>query len=433
MDKPTKRLIKGGKSAGRWEVDFGIDEIGVRRRPTFQTEDDANDAIDTWKKEVKSYGEFWARLPQLERKSIAVIYQEIKAKQLTLARVWADHQLWSRENQQTAKEVKAYEDVITEWQKRKRGAGKSQRYIHECTSIFNQFGEGRMRQHIHEIMSKELDAWITSKMKKAHGGPDDESGTWGLSSRKTNTSLFSSLWECAVDMGWCSYNICDRLEPVQRPNGEVRIYPNETVMNIMAALMDNDLTKRVIAPVSLEFFCCMRTEEISEPPEDPTIKPFNWDDIDVKHGLITVRPGVAKPGDQRVIKVHPTGAAWIKFAEKLKNPLPPVNERRLIDQACELIGLADWIRDGLRKNCATHMRWWKRNDYDVVKAMGNSIRIMLKHYAELQTPEEVSEEYWEITPEAVEKYRRSAAWKKFIEGVAKQQAQLASGISNSAD
>jgi len=104
----------------------------------------------------------------------------------------------------------------------------------------------------------------------------------------------------------------------------------------------------------------------------------------------------------------------LKLAKELDNPLPPVNERRLIDACCELIGLSEWIRDGLRKNCCTHLRAVYKNDYDVVKDCGNSVRILLKHYAGLHVPEIVSLEHWEITPAKVRKYMKSAAWQRIL-------------------
>ena len=157
----------------------------------------------------------------------------------------------------------------------------------------------------------------------------------------------------------------------------------------------------------------MRPEEISELPEDAKAKPFTWKDIDLKHGQITVRPEIAKTGDQRVIRLQPVAVDWLRFCEKLDCPLPPVNERRLVDAACDLVAF-DWLRDGLRKNCATHLRAVYRNDYDVVKDMGNSVRILLKHYAALHVPETVSAEYWEISPKAIEAYRRTEKWKKVL-------------------
>ncbi len=93
--------------------------------------------------------------------------------------------------------------------------------------------------------------------------------------------------------------------------------------------------------------------------------------------------------------------------------LPPVNERRLVDAACDLVTF-EWIRDGLRKNCATHLRAVYKNDYDVVKDCGISVRILLKHYADLHVPESVSLKYWEITPKVVEAYPRTDKWKKLV-------------------
>ena len=66
--EPTEREIqKSGKK--KWEVDFGIDENGVRRRPYFATEADAEAAIDNYEKDLKKGGEFWAEcLPRRVRK-----------------------------------------------------------------------------------------------------------------------------------------------------------------------------------------------------------------------------------------------------------------------------------------------------------------------------------------------------------------------------
>ena len=89
-------------------------------------------------------------------------------------------------------------------------------------------------------------------------------------------------------------------------------------------------------------------------------------------------------------------------------------EFRTNEMICELIGLDDWIRDGLRKNCATHLRAVYKNDYLVVKDLGNSVRTLLKAYADLKVPESVSLEHWMITPGKVEQYRKSREWKKVL-------------------
>jgi hypothetical protein len=184
-----------------------------------------------------------------------------------------------------------------------------------------------------------------------------------LSTKRTNQQRFSSLWQVAKAKGWCSLNIVDRLEPIGKISVTVEIYPNETTLNIMAAAVSNPLTQQILAPLALGFFGCMRPEEVESAKALAAGKPpFGWDDIDLKNGLATVSVDVAKTGDQRTIRLQPVAVEWLKLAKELKNPLPPVNERRLVDQCCELIGLKEWIRDGLRKNCATHLRAIYKND-----------------------------------------------------------------------
>jgi len=85
---------------------------------------------------------------------------------------------------------------------------------------------------------------------------------------------------------------------------------------------------------------------------------------------------------------------------KLKNPLPPVNERWLINLACEAAGISHWPNDVLRKTCATHLRNRYQDDWHVIRDLGNSIRMLLKHYVDLHVPEKQSKAFWQITPAA---------------------------------
>lgn len=409
MEPRKRKILKHGKE--RWEVDFGIDSTGLKKRKVVETEADADKEIDAYRKALKTRGEWWARLTELERESVQTVCKQVQIAGFTLSRIWEDHQRWRKENAQTAIDTMRYEKAVDAWKERKLAAGKSKDYVEEAAALLMRFGKGREEQNIHEITAAELQAWLNAQMKPAHGGPP--TGTWGLSSKKTNTSLFSSLWEVAVAMGWASINIVDRLEPIQRPAAIVKIHSNEAILSLLAALMDNAATQKTLLPVVLGAFGCMRPEEISEPPEDANAQPFNWKDIDIKNARITVRPECAKTGDQRVIRLQPAAVEWLKLCEKFKCPLPPVNERRLVDAACDLAKF-QWIRDGLRKNCATHLRAVYKNDYDVVKDCGNSVRILLKHYADLHVPESVSLKYWEITPKTVEAYRRTEKWKKLV-------------------
>jgi hypothetical protein len=413
--EPIKRQVKRGKVI-KWEVDFGTVH-GHRKRPLVDSEAEADAILGKYQKEVKQAGEFWARLPDSERLATTATLIQIRDAGHTATSVWEDWKRWKKDNQQTVTTPMPYEDVVAEWKRRKLAAGKTDRYVDEAAATLMKFGAGRQRQNIHEIAAPELEAWI------------DSHKDWGLSSKRTNQSLFSSLWEVAIAKEWANRNIVDRLEPVGKIGRVVKIYDNETTLNLMAAIMSNDATKQVLAPVALGFFGCMRPEEID------SIKAlraglsgkqlFGWHDIDLKHSLCKVRREIAKTGDERTIRLQPVAVEWLDLAKELKSPLPPINERRLVDQCCEMIGLGEWIRDGLRKNCATHLRAVYKNDYDVVKDMGNSVRILLKHYAALHVPESVSLEHWQISPEKVKAYLKTSKWKKVLQDAAKAAAASA--------
>jgi hypothetical protein len=91
-----------------------------------------------------------------------------------------------------------------------------------------------------------------------------------------------------------------------------------------------------------------------------------------------------------------------------------------------------WHWDGLRKNCATHLRPIYKLDSEVVSDCGNSVRVLLEHYAALRVSEDVSREYWKITPDAVRRYMKTKAWKQVLFNAQKaKQERLASEIAKS--
>ena len=148
---------------------------------------------------------------------------------------------------------------------------------------------------------------------------------------------------------------------------------------------------------------------------------------------MTLEKWHAKKGDVRVPRLQETAVLWLELAKELENPLPPVNERRLVDMVCDIIDLDEWIRDGLRKCCATHLRAVYKNDHEVIIDMGNSVRVLLEHYAALHVSESTSLDYWNITPQRVKSYMKTKEWKELLrKAVVAKQERLANGTARSA-
>jgi hypothetical protein len=427
-DEPTKRLFKGGP---RVEVDFGYTNDGKQLRRVYESDADANVGIKAHKTDIKKMGEYWVSLRQLEREATVVTLKEIKAEGQTLQTVWADWKRWRKDNQQSITNPMPYKKVVVDFKAAQLLAGTGERYANEVEGVYNRFGKGREEQPIHEIPASDLQTWLDTERDPR------TNELWSRSTKRTQQGRFSALWEHAKRKQWASFNICERLTKIGKIQLDTRIYENDIVMNIMAGAMSNELTQQIIAPLSLGFWGCMRPEEVESKKaikaNKPGEPPFGWDCIDlndpgtttlphggvVKHvGTIDLRAWIAKTGDLRVVRLQPTAVAWLVFAKELKNPLPPVNERRLVDMVCELIGLDEWIRDGLRKCCATHLRAIYKNDYDVIKDMGNSVKVLLEHYAALRIAEKVSFDYFDITPDRVRAYMKTKAWRAVLASAA---------------
>jgi len=363
----------------KWQIDFGVVD-GKRPRKVFDTEKEADNEIAEFEKKQKKIGDAWLRVPRKELDELIVFWEILRKEGVTPQQVWDGFREWQK--LQEAKPVNksvSYREAVDTWREEKLGSGKDERYVEDSVALLQRFGEGREEQPIEQFPAGELREWIAAQK-------------WGLSTKKSNMGRFASLWTVAVRHGWVSENIVERLEPIGKLRVTVEIFNHQSCRKLMAASLANTVHQRVIAPLALGLFCGMRPEEIDHPR-------FGWHLIDLEHAHIEIPAEVAKDGDQRTVTLLPVAVAWLKLALKLKNPLPPVNERKLIDSCCELARITHWPHDVLRKTCATHLRNHYENDWHVIKDLGNSMRILLKHYADLKVPASVSKQHWKLTPD----------------------------------
>jgi hypothetical protein len=231
------------------------------------------------------------------------------------------------------------------------------------------------------------------------------------------------LWDTAVKCGWAAKNIVDVLEPIKRPPRVKKLFANLQTLRLLAACLYDEETLTYLGPFIMGSHGCMRPDEImsdrARQRKLPKEKWFGWHSIDFKHAQADVSTDVAKLGDERVICLQPMVVEWLQFAKKNGSEFPPTNWAPIRRRVFNLAGIPkeERIRDGLRHNCATHLRVIYKNDYDVIKDLGNSVRTLLKDYADLKTPKEVSLEHWGLTLEKVQKYVKSKEWKDHLKTV----------------
>ncbi|HLH55522.1 MAG TPA: hypothetical protein VKY92_18120, partial [Verrucomicrobiae bacterium] len=222
MEPVIRSVVKHGNQ--RWEIDFGLDEFGKRRRPVFETEDEAKDDLAKWQKNVKKAGDYWANLEPTKRLAIVATLRAMDERNVSVSKVWED---WLQAQQQGInKQITPtpYDEAVIGWKDVKLEAGKDETYVYQAGRDLMKFAAGREKRHIHLFLTAELEAYF-----KGHTD-------WGLSSKKTYMSLFHSLWEVAERKGWVYNNIVDKLEPITRPGQIVRIYPNSIAKSLMAVM-----------------------------------------------------------------------------------------------------------------------------------------------------------------------------------------------------
>jgi len=126
-----------------------------------------------------------------------------------------------------------------------------------------------------------------------------------------------------------------------------------------------------------------------------------WRDYNEKTHQLYVRKG--KTPD-RYVNLEPVAVEWMKFhRENTPEGTPFVNLTNL-ENRMKVIRTAvfngGWIQDGLRHGFGTHYKALTQSINKVADQMGNSVAIVLRHYARTITKDEC-DAFWQLTPAVV--------------------------------
>jgi hypothetical protein len=103
----------------------------------------------------------------------------------------------------------------------------------------------------------------------------------------------------------------------------------------------------------------------------------------------------------RFVDLEPTAVEWMKFhRENTPDGTPFVNLTNL-ENRMKVIRTAvfngGWIQDGLRHGFGTHYKALTQSVNKVADQMGNSVAIVLRHYARTITKDDCKA-FWDLTP-----------------------------------
>lgn len=131
------------------------------------------------------------------------------------------------------------------------------------------------------------------------------------------------------------------------------------------------------------------------------IQRLRWSHIELAEGIIRMPREITKVGHARTVEIHPTLHAILTACSADKNPLDPVCPVKWPNVMLARVAHAADVtipHNALRHSCATYSMALYKDAAKVASNLGNSTRILQKHYLGLASKSE-AEAYFNLTAE----------------------------------
>ena len=134
---------------------------------------------------------------------------------------------------------------------------------------------------------------------------------------------------------------------------------------------------------------------------DGVIGGLQWEDVNLRDGVIRVRPETSKTRRARLVEISPNLATWLLRYYRGRGPVSPtpVTIRRHRTAVMKALKMENWIPDWPRHTYATHHFAMHQNRDKLAAQMGHTgaSGVLEKHYKGLATKEQ-AERFWAIAP-----------------------------------
>lgn len=275
--------------------------------------------------------------------------------------------------------AKPVSEVVSDFLARRRGKLSARRSRTEACYL-GTFEEDFPGRKLHEIAPLELSDAIDRK-------------GWSAKTRNDFLGTVGLLFEDAVMRGWAAVNIAKNVKRGKVNGGEIGVFTPSEAKTLLSSL-SSDLR----AAIALWCFCGLRKEEIAR---------LTWAEVSqgLASGSIYLPATKAKTGQGRSVPISPNLRAWLEKYRKPSGPvLPEQWDGRNLDSLTRHLatrsGIA-WKGNGPRHSFATYSLAKGDKAADVVKAMGNSLRMLESHYwsRSASVTEAMAKEWFSIMPD----------------------------------
>lgn len=193
-----------------------------------------------------------------------------------------------------------------------------------------------------------------------------------------------AFFNFCIKNGWCERNLALDLPLPVIEKEHPHIFTLPQIKTLLSQAEGENLTFIVIG-----IFCGLRPIEY---------KRIKKSDIDLEKRIIRIDSDVAKTRTFRNVKIADAPYSWLKkYGIHL-----PTKTQRLNVWAKNVLGMKEWPLDVMRHTAASYMLARDQSADAVALQLGNSPTILHKHYKNLVTEQEATE-FWNLTPETVER------------------------------
>lgn len=262
--------------------------------------------------------------------------------------------------------------VLDELLEAKRADRKSDRYVSDFDSRLGKFTEGFDRL-IGEITCEEMQKWLVG-LKLAPR------------SRNNFRNNLILLFNYARLRGYLPKNQpteADGLTKAKADEADVEIFTPAELSTLLSRADES-----LVLYIAIGAFAGLRTAEIQR---------LEWSEVKMDQGLIEVSAKKAKTGSRRLVPIQENLREWILPYAKREGPvcwLSTINQKAYdFARGLELA----WPQNGLRHSFASYRLADVQDAAKVALEMGNSPRMLFKHYRELVTPAD-AKKWWAIKP-----------------------------------
>jgi integrase len=378
------RTLKAGQGAqkryrrNQYVLDYY--EGAKRIRKFFKSKGEAEAERDSIKDQHKQTGQSWLDLTPAERSDLLHVVHEARERKVTVRQVWEAYKAGKLD----AKPLEriTLKDAITETIKWRRGENLRERYLKELEAYLGKFAAGRNDMFLDQIGVAEIQSWFDGR-------------TEALSTKRANIGRLGSMFDVAWKQGKITENPCLKLPTVKLLQAPPMILTPDQAKKVLKSAR----RRPVLAYVALGMFAGIRPEELEK---------LKWSDVDRKHWTVTVDVATSKTSRRRVVHLHDTAKEWLKLCKAGKPEAliaPPKvtlrRHRRKIRDAAKI----EWGQDILRHTAGSYLLALHKNAHEVAVTLGNSARILERHYKDLVTATDCTK-FWALTPKEVSRKGR---------------------------